>query len=94
MPRRKHPQPDIDAAIQYARARGWKIALGGAHAWGRMFCPYNDDACRCGEFCITSIWSTPRNPGNHGKQLRRVVDNCARERARHGRQSQGESNDG
>jgi len=49
---------------------------------GRMLCPYNDDNCRCGEFCITSVWSTPANAGNHGKQLRRVVDNCARERAK------------
>jgi hypothetical protein len=41
-----------------------------------MYCPWNDANCRCGEFCIASIWSTPKNPGNHGKQIRRVVDNC------------------
>ncbi len=44
-------------------------------------CPYNDEECRCGEFCITSIWSTPKNPGNHARALRRVVDNCSRQRA-------------
>lgn len=32
--------------------------------------------CRCAELCITSIWSTPKNPGNHARALRRVVDNC------------------
>ena len=31
-----------------------------------------------GVFCITSIWSTPKNAGNHGKQIRRVVDNCTK----------------
>jgi hypothetical protein len=45
-----------------------------------MFCPYNDDACRCGEFCITGIWCTPRNAVTHASQLRRVVDNCAFEK--------------
>jgi hypothetical protein len=32
--------------------------------------------CRCGEFCITSIWSTPKSPFNHARSLRRVVDKC------------------
>jgi len=82
MARTRHPKPEVEAAIEHAEAHGWTLKEGGAHAWGRMFCPYNDDTCRCGEFCITSIWSTPKNPGNHGKQLRRVVDNCVREKAK------------
>jgi hypothetical protein len=41
-----------------------------------MFCPHNDPECRCGEFCITSIWGTPRNAENHARQIRRVVDGC------------------
>ena len=82
MARSKHSKPEVEAAIQHAEEHGWTIKESGGHAWGRMRCPYNDDACRCGEFCSTSIWSTPRNPGNHGKQLRRVVDNCAREKAK------------
>jgi hypothetical protein len=49
-------------------------------AWGRIYCPYNDEECRCGEFCITSVWSTPKNPGNHARALRRVVDNCTTHR--------------
>jgi len=92
MPRRPHPNPDVEAAICHAESHGWRIKVGGSHAWGRMFCPYNDDACRCGEFCIASIWSTPRNPASHGKQIRRVVDNCARERAKH-EQDQPEQHD-
>ncbi len=45
-----------------------------------MYCPGNDVECRCGEFCITSIWSTPKNPGNHARALRRVVNNCTAHR--------------
>jgi hypothetical protein len=41
-----------------------------------MYCPGNDSACRGGEFCIASIWSTPRNPTKHARQIRRVVDGC------------------
>ena len=82
MTRRKHPKPEVEAAIQHAEAHGWTIEEGGAHAWGKMYCPYNDETCRCGEFCIASIWSTPKNSGNHARQLKRVVDNCAREKAK------------
>ena len=67
---------EIQAALNYANQKGWRIQESGSHAWGRIFCPYNDSDYRCGEFCITSIWSTPRNPNNHAKQIRRVVDNC------------------
>ncbi|UHQ18169.1 hypothetical protein LVB87_07975 [Lysobacter sp. KIS68-7] len=80
MARKRHPKPEVESAIRHAESHGWRIQVGGAHAWGRMLCPYDDAACRCGEFCITGIWSTPKNPGIHGRQLRRVVDNCAHER--------------
>lgn len=76
MPRKQHPKKEIEATLQYAESKGWRIERGGGHAWGKMYCPGNSKDCRCGEFCITSIWSTPRNPTNHAKQLRRVVDNC------------------
>ncbi len=58
------------------RPAGWRVEVGGSHAWGRIYCPYNDVVCRCGQFCITSIWSTPKNADNHARQLKRVVDNC------------------
>lgn len=78
MLRRRHPKPDVEAALRYAETNGWKVTVGGSHAWGRMACPFNAADCRRGKFCLTSIWSTPRNPGNHARQLRRVVDNCTR----------------
>ena len=77
MMRTRHPKKEVEEAVRYAEECGWRIEVGGSHAWGRMYCPYNDPECRCGEFCITSIWSTPRNMVNHARQLKRIVSNCA-----------------
>ncbi|ADJ27355.1 hypothetical protein [Nitrosococcus watsonii] len=76
MPRTRHSKQVIERALQHAESKGWRIEVGGSHAWGKMYCPANDADCRCGEFCITSIWSTPKNSSNHARQLRRVVDRC------------------
>lgn len=58
------------------RIKVGKIIASGSLAWGKMYCPFNDIDCHCGEFCIVSIWSTPKDPANHAKQIKRVVDNC------------------
>lgn len=76
MARPRHPKKEIEAALKYAEAHGWRVEVGGSHAWGKLYCPYNDEQCRCGDFCITSIWSTPKNPASHARLLRRVVDHC------------------
>jgi len=76
MARKKHSKPEIENALRYAEAHGWKVKPGGSHAWGKIYCPYNNNECRCGEFCISSIWSTPKNAGTHAKQIKRIVDNC------------------
>ncbi|WP_225772090.1 hypothetical protein [Pseudomonas sp. Marseille-Q5115] len=76
MARPLHGKKDVEAALRYAEARGWRVECGAGHAWGRMYCPSNSAECRCGEFCITSIWGTPKNPANHACALKRVVDNC------------------
>jgi hypothetical protein len=77
----RHPDKEIQAAIDYAQDHGWRIEVGGSHAWGKMRCPHNSSDCRCGIFCIQSIWSTPGNATNHARLLRRVVDNCIFQRA-------------
>ncbi|HEX7684205.1 MAG TPA: hypothetical protein VF446_11840 [Trinickia sp.] len=76
---RPHPKKEIEAALVYAKARGWRVqpCKGNGHAWGKMLCPYNDADCRCGEFCISSIWSTPRCAASHARTLKRVVDHCS-----------------
>ncbi|MDI9244537.1 hypothetical protein [Marinobacter sp. CHS3-4] len=76
MPRKRHSNKDIEDALTHAESQGWRIEKGRGHAWGRMYCPFNDADCRCGEFCVASIWSTPKNAQNHAKQIRRIVDNC------------------
>jgi hypothetical protein len=76
MSRSNHPSKEIEAAIAHAEKHGWRVEKGGAHAWGKMYCPKNDAECRCGEYCIVSIWSTPKVPENHARQLCRVVDKC------------------
>lgn len=77
MSRARHPNKEVEAAIRHAEHSGWRVEVGGSHAWGKLYCPYNDSECRCGEFCITSIWSTPKNPVNHSRLLKRVVDKCS-----------------
>lgn len=77
MARSKHPKKEVEEALQHAEGNGWRVEEGGSHAWGKIYCPYNDEQCRCGEFCIASVWSTPKNAGNHARALKRVVDNCS-----------------
>jgi len=76
MTRSRHPDKDIERALRYAEDAEWRVEPGGSYAWGKMYCPRNSKDCRCGVFCITSIWTTPKSPGNFAKQIHRVVDNC------------------
>lgn len=81
MVRRTHPKKEIEDALRHAEAHAWRVSLGGGHAWGKIYCPYNDDECRCGEFCIVSIWSTPKSATNEARKIRPVVDNCSARKA-------------
>ena len=78
MPRKKHPNKHIEEALQYAESKDWKIekSSGHAHSWGKMYCPENSPLCRENLFCIKSIWSTPRNPQQHAREIMRVIDGC------------------
>ena len=71
MPRPRHPNKEIEAALKYAEARDWRIQVGGAHAWGFILCPRE---ARDG--CLWSVYSTPRNPQNHANFLRKMIDQC------------------
>jgi len=71
VPGDRHPNKDIDAALDYARQNGWTVVKskgGSAHAWGVMRC--------AGDCPQVSIFSTPRVPQNHARALRRAVDRC------------------
>ena len=76
MARNRHPKQEVEDALRFAESCGWRVEAGGSHAWGKMYCPYDSELCRCGVFCITSVWSTPKNAGNHARQLLRAVENC------------------
>ncbi len=82
MARPSHPKKEVEDALRHAEGQGWRVEVGSSHRLGGCICPYNDEECRCGEFCITSVWGTPKNPGNHAHAhaLRRVVDNCTTHR--------------
>jgi hypothetical protein len=80
MARARHPSKEIEEALRYAEGNGWRVAVGGGHAWGKIYCPFNDIACRSGTFYIASIWSTPRNPEDFARAVRRVVNNCTARR--------------
>lgn len=80
MARAKHPSKDIESALQELEALGWSVeeAKGrSAHSWGYVLCPANaGNACRSGVFCRMSVWSTPRNPSNHARELTRKASGC------------------
>lgn len=80
MARTKHPSKDIETALQELEALGWSVeeAKGrSAHSWGYILCPANaGNACRSGVFCRMSVWSTPRNPRNHARELIRKASGC------------------
>lgn len=69
--RPRHGNKEIEKAVAYAEALGWRVEISNGHAWGRLFCPR---ATR--EGCKISVWSTPRVPENHARHLRKVVDAC------------------
>jgi hypothetical protein len=71
MPRPRHPKPEIEKAVRYAEQLGWSVTISNGHAWGRLYCPFSSR-----EGCIISVWSTPRSPDNHARQIRKAVDSC------------------
>jgi len=62
----KHPKKDVNEALDYADGQGFEVEQTSAgHKWGRI-------TCTCS--ARFSVWSTPRSPFNHGRQIRRWVD--------------------
>lgn len=73
MGRKKHPNKEIEGAIQYAEKAGWRYKETGdsAHAWGRLLCPLEER-----DGCSMSVWSTPRSVEVHAKQIQRKINSC------------------
>jgi hypothetical protein len=72
MGRLRHPDKDIDRAVQYAVSLGWEIRKSPrGHAWGHLYCPQHTR-----EGCKVGVYSTPRNAGNHAQHIQREIDSC------------------
>lgn len=68
----RHPNKEIEAALKYAEGRGWRIVQSKhGHVWERIYCPHGQ---RGG--CARSVYSTPRNPDKHARELRQFVERC------------------
>nr|WP_282557672.1 hypothetical protein [Providencia burhodogranariea] len=72
---KRHPNKHIQAAIEYAILQGWVLVSSGnsSHAFCRLRCGNAENEHQSHQM---SVWSTPSNPENHAKQIRRKVDNC------------------
>lgn len=69
MSRPRHPNKEVEDAVEYAESEGWRFRKMGH--WGRMFCAHADrDGCQFG------VHGTPKNGGAHARQIRRAVDRC------------------
>lgn len=70
---RLHPNKAISAAIEQALAAGWSFEKAGprAHNYGKLYCTA---ASRGG--CIVKVYSTPRVPQAHARDIMREIRNC------------------
>jgi hypothetical protein len=66
----QHPNKHIREALKYAEEQGWRFVKSRGHAYGRILCGFGHRDCQ------KSIWSTPRNPEKHAKDIRDFVDSC------------------
>jgi len=71
MGRPRHPDKHIEKAVLYAENLGWRWEISRGRAWGHLMCPETSR-----EGCIVGVYSTPRNPENHARHIRREVDVC------------------
>ena len=80
MARGVHPKKEVRKAIKELRAAGWtiEVAVGGhAHRWGTATCPHqHPDGSGGVTCCARVIYGTPRNEGNHARELRRALRRC------------------
>lgn len=68
-----HTNKEIRAAVDYAFGLGWRLRKAGprAHIWGTPLCPR-----QARDGCQVRVYSTPRDPQDHAKNIRDEVDAC------------------
>jgi hypothetical protein len=63
----RHPKKEIADALGWAEDEGLVVTeIHRGHRWGELAC------ATCGS--TFAIWSTPRSPGTHAKQINRFTD--------------------
>lgn len=73
--RARHPKKEVEKALAQMEKAGWEVAMASSgHRWGVAKC---GEASRAG--CQVSIWSTPRSPGHHARQLLHRLEQCSHE---------------
>lgn len=75
----RHPDKDVNAAIEAMREAGWQIERSrsrSGHAWGKAFCPHSGQNEHLD--CAVSISGTPRSGSNEERRLRRRIRRCQR----------------
>lgn len=73
----QHPKKEIRQALKEAREAGWQVdpARGGrSKAWGHLHCGAVEAECSM------TINSTPRNPANEAKKIRKKMAKCPHRR--------------
>lgn len=69
---KKHPNKHIRDAIEYAVSHGWHFVDSGksSHAFCRLKCTFGHTEHQM------SVWSTPKNPEIHAKQILHKINQC------------------
>lgn len=66
-----HPNKEVSDVVEFAISLGWRFIKGSGHVYGTLRCTQAD---RTG--CQVRVFSTPQNPGNHARTIRREVSSC------------------
>ncbi len=74
MTRSRHPNKEIEDAVAQAETLGWRVKPVSGHAWARLYCAHHDR-----DGCMVSVWSMPKNAGNHARAILRAVNRCPHE---------------
>jgi len=62
----RHQKKEVADVLQEAEKLGLEVVeIHSGHRWGEVMC------ARCES--SREVWSTPRNPGTHAKQLKRFI---------------------
>lgn len=69
MERSRHPKKEVEKALSRAEEKELKVEQNRnrGHKWG-------DVACQDTSHAKKSVWSTPKNPGNHAKDIDKYTD--------------------